>query len=262
MCYDISFSTSIRTLSDYFPDLSINPQLDMEFTADHVQAQAYLPYPVIVDDNGLQLRSFEWGVIADYMKTADAVKKNRPLMCNAQGEKIIGDARSYWRKIRKNRCLIPVSGIFEHRAVKTFKNKIPYHITLRERQLFCLPGLFSWSPLPDVTTGEVTGTFSIITRSANSIMKQIHNGGPNVGRMPLFLPKELERQWLQPELTDQEIQAILHYEMPSEELKYHTVHTIRITAPRPDQLRKTDIYNWTNLPALGNDDPVQQQSLF
>lgn len=171
-------------------------------------------------------------------------------MCNAQSEKIVNDSRSFWRHIRTNRCLIPVTGIYEHRGVPGFKNKIPYYIQLRERPVFCLPGLFHYSPFPEAETGELTGTFTIITRSANHVMQQIHNDGPNTGRMPLFLPKALELQWLQPDLSDAQIQAVLDYQLPDPELEYHTVYTIRSRKPRPDDLEKTAPYTWLNLPEL------------
>jgi putative SOS response-associated peptidase YedK len=183
-------------------------------------------------------------------------------MCNAQSEKIINDKKSFWRRIRSKRCLIPVTGIYEHREIKGWKNKVPYFIHLKDRPVFCIPGLYYYSPFPDVETGEIKGTFTLITRSANSIMRQIHNGGPNVGRMPMFLPKELELKWLQPNLTDEDIQQVLDFEIPSEQLDYWPVFTIRSTKPRPDHLEKTAPFTWPNLPPLGVDESTEQKNLF
>ena len=118
--------------------------------------------------------------------------------------------------------------------------------------MFCLPGLYHYAPVPDVETGEARGTFTIVTRPANSVMRQIHNGGSNAFRMPLFLTKELEQKWLLPDLTDDEINEILNFEMPSENLRYQTVFTIRSPKPRPDNKPKTEIYEWENLPPLEN----------
>lgn len=264
MCYDISFSSNIQLITDYLPDLVLDGQLpiDFDFTM-HVMAQAYRKYPVIIfEDDTYKLKPFEWGVIADYMDTPEKVKKGRQYMCNAQSEKIINDKKSFWRRIRSKRCLIPVTGIFEHREIKGWKNKVPYYIHLKDRPMFCIPGLYHYSPFPDVETGEIKGTFTLITRSANNIMKQIHNGGPNVFRMPMFLPKELELQWLKPELTDEHIQQILDFEMPSEQLDHWPVFTIRSTKPRPDDLDKTAPFTWPNLPPLGIDESTEQKSLF
>lgn len=252
MCYDISFSVKGEKLSDYLPNIKIDPQFTISFEPKlHVIAQAYSKYPVILFENGdYRLTQFEWGLIPGYMNTPEKIKKGRNFMCNARSEKIVQDKSSAWYRIRHQRLLIPVTGIFEHREVPNIKKKIPYHINLKDQEVFSIAGLYNYSPVPDPETGEVVGTFTLITRGANSVMKQIHNGGDNAGRMPLFLPKELEQKWLLPDLTNEEIQEILDYEMPSENLEYYTVYTIRSPKPRPDEKSKIDPYAWENLPEL------------
>src|SRR5215203_3462842 len=128
MCYDISFSTTIELITDYLPDIVIDPQITFDFEAGvHVLAQSYRKYPIIIFEDGkYKLKEFEWGVIADYMNTPEKIKAGRQWMCNAQSEKIIMDRKSFWHRIRRKRCLIPVTGTFEHREVKGWKNKIPY----------------------------------------------------------------------------------------------------------------------------------------
>lgn len=255
MCYDISFSTTIEMVTDYIPGIIIDPQVGIEYDMNlHTQAQAFRKYPIIIFEDGQhKLKPFEWGIIADYMDTPEKIKKMRNSMCNARSEKVIGDKKSVWHRMRKKRCLIPVTGIFEHREVKGFKNKIPYHVRLKDRPMFCIPGLYHYPNKADVETGEIFGTFTLITRAANSVMAQIHNSGDQAFRMPLFLPKEMELKWLKPDLTDQEIQEILDYEMPSDALEYNPVYTIRTTKERPDGKGKLDTYEWANLPPLGQD---------
>src|SRR3989440_4959887 len=211
MCYDISFSTTIEKVTDYIPDLITDPQLGIDYNMNvHIQAQAFKKYPIIIFEDGrYKLKPFEWGIIPEYMDTPEKIKKGRNSMCNARSEKIIEDKRSYWHRIRRKRCLIPVTGIFGHREVKGFKNKIPYYVRLNNRALFCIPGLYHYPNRADVETGEVIGTFTLITRAANSVMAQIHNSGDQAFRMPLFLPKELELKWLKPDLTDQEMEEIV-----------------------------------------------------
>jgi len=262
MCYDISFSTSIEMVTDYLPGLIVDPQigLDYEYQA-HGMAQAFRTHPAIVFEEGqYKMKPFEWGVIADYMNTPEKIKKMRTSMCNARSEKIIDDRKSYWHRIRKKRCLIPVTGIFEHREVKGFKNKIPYLVTLADRPVFCLPALYHYPQVADVETGEVRGTFTIVTRAANSLMAGIHNSGDQAFRMPLFLTREKELEWLQPELDDEGIKALLDFEMPSESLVYHPVYTIRTTKERPDGRGKLEPFEWPNLPPVGVDSI--EQTLF
>jgi len=154
---------------------------------------------------------------------------------------------SYLYKIKTARCIIPVTGIFEHREIKGWKNKVPYHVQLKNRDVFALPELYHYPNRADVETGEVTGTFTIITRSAKDLMKQIHNSGEQAFRMPLFLTKELEIKWLSPTLTDTDLAEILDFEMPSSSLSYIPVYTIRTTRERPEQQIKTAEYLWEGL---------------
>jgi putative SOS response-associated peptidase YedK len=251
MCYDLSFKTSIKTIKDYFPSIEIEPQMQIDFDRVHVLAQSFSKYPIVIfEDATYKLKQFEWGVIADYMNTPEKIKQSRQWMCNAQSEKVIGDKKSYWNRIRKTRCLIPATGFYEHREIKGWKNKVPYFIRLKEREMFCLPGLYHYGKTPDLETGELTGTFTVITRAANSIMRGIHNGGNNANRMPLMLPRELELKWLLPDLNDNEITEILNFEIPSDKIDYRTVFTIRSPKPRPDHKEKTEYYEWSELPPI------------
>jgi len=64
------------------------------------------------------------------------------------------------------------------------------------------------------------------------LMRLIHNDGASAERMPLILPNNWAETWLRADLTDQELQTILDYELPSALLETWPVHTIRT--------RKTD----------------------
>lgn len=265
MCYDISYQITLETLEEYFGNIVFeDPQLEIDFILGmHVVGHSYSKQRIVTFEDGVYKgKRSEWGLIASYMNTPEKIKKGRALMLNARSEKILGDRNSAWHRIRHQRCLMPMKGIFEHREIKGWKNKVPYYVTLKDRPLFCIPGLWNYSPLPNPETGEVTMTHAIITRGANSVMRQIHNGGENAGRMPLFLPKDLEAEWLDPNLTDEGMQEILDYEMPAEELEYCPVFSIRTTKPHPSGGTKIEQYNWPDLPPLGQDEGGLQKSLF
>jgi len=66
---------------------------------------------------------------------------------------------------------------------------------------------------------------------------------------------ELANEWVKPELTDDEYRAILGFEMPSEELEYYPVYTIRSSKGRPDYQPKDQPWEWEKLPALGDMNP-------
>ena len=152
-------------------------------------------------------------------------------MANARSEKIISDKRSVWYRLRKQRCLVFTTGFFEHREIGARK-KLPYFIKVKNVPVFCFAGLYNYSPVPDPETGEMTGTFAIITRPANDLLAKIHNSGPNSTRMPLILDRELSEKWLNESLSDPELAEILDFEFASSSIEAWPVNTIR--APKPD----------------------------
>lgn len=265
MCYDISYRITLESIEDYFGNIVFeDPQLEIDFEAGfHVLGHAFSKQRVVTMEDGIfHGKRSEWGLIANYMNTPEKIKFQRAKMLNIRSERILGDKSSAWYRLRHQRCLVPVRGIFEHREIKGWKNKVPYHVWLKDRHMFCIPGLWNFSPIPDVETGQVRMTHAVITREANDIMKRIHNGGDNAFRMPLFLPKELELKWLDPTLDDEEMQRILDFEMPSKSLEYCPVYTIRTTKPHPNGGSKIDAFEWPNLPPLGNDEGQLQKAMF
>lgn len=255
MCYDISFTVQAKQLFDYFPDAVPDELMQLDYDGTQIIGHLYGGHPIIYrnkEDGNLRARMMEWGCIPFYVKDLDKFKRQRATMLNARSERILEDTKSYWYKIRNRRCLIPLNGFYEHRKVSGFKNKVPYFITLKNQRMFFLPGLYSVAEIVDKETGEMLKhwSFTLITRGANSVMKQIHNDGENKWRMPLLLPFEQSKKWLDAELNEEDYKAVLDFEMPAEELNYYTVYTIRSPKMRPDDKAKNEFYHWENLPEL------------
>ena len=245
MCYDMSFFSNIKLIADYL-SLKDQPSLYFEPTY-HKIAQSFTKWPVVINEGGYKVKLFEWGVIADYMNTPEKIKEYRNSMANARSEKILDDKRSVWHRIREKRCLVFTTGFFEHHDAG-LKKKVPYFIHIKGEPVFCFAGLFNYSPLPDPETGEVKGTFTIITRPANSLMAKIHNGGPNSNRMPLILTKELAIKWLDDKLSDNGIEDILKFEFPVSTLEAWPVNTIRTR--KTDDETVINEMKYDNLPSL------------
>ena len=89
---------------------------------------------------------------------------------------------------------------FHHRE----KEVIPYHIFLKNEEIFSFGGMYElWkNPL----TKETVQTFTVLTVPANELCAQIHNGGKNPFRMPLIIGKEYEKFWLDTSLKHTDIQ--------------------------------------------------------
>ncbi|MBS1918279.1 MAG: SOS response-associated peptidase family protein [Bacteroidetes bacterium] len=267
MCLDISFYSALELLDEYFPALQHDDKMDFDRDMGvHVFALAYRRYPVITYSDGrYHLKFMEWCIIAPYMDTPEKIKVQRTKMGNMRTERIIGDKTSFWYRNRKNRCLIPVTSFFEHRHINGWKNKVPYDVSIKGRDMFCIPGEFYYNTKipPNVETGEVRGMFSLGTRDANEVMRGIHNDGDNKWRMPLMVPKETELKWLDPELTDTGISEIVATEIPSEELSYYPVRSVRSKESMNYRSEILKQWDYPGLPPLGNDDPEPlQKSLF
>jgi putative SOS response-associated peptidase YedK len=254
MCLDIAFYSALQLIDDYLPNLTHDGEISFDLEMGmHFMALGHSRYPVIVLENDRYHRKyFEWGIITEYMDTPEKIKAMRKSMVNARSEKILVDKRSFWHRIRRKRCLIPVTGIYEHREISGWKNKVPYYVRLKDRPMFCIPGLYHYNTtLPsDPETGEVRGTFTLITRAANPVMQQIHNSGDNAHRMPLFLTKELELEWLKPDLTDENLATLLSYEMPADQIVFDPVFSIRGRTPRPDGKPKNAPFAYADLPPI------------
>ena len=86
------------------------------------------------------------------------------------------------------RCIVPVDGFFEWRAIRGAGGKQPYAIAMKDGSPFGLAGL--WENWRNPNTGEWERTFAVITVPWNELVGKIHN------RMPAILePKSYDR-WL------------------------------------------------------------------
>lgn len=256
MCYDLSFLAKLTAIVQQFPTIEFDEQLQINYHASmHIVGHSFGEHPIIYqnrEDQQLHVKLMEWGCIPYFIKDEKAFLKQRSNMLNARSERILGDTASYWYKIRNRRCLIPVTGIFEHRKVDKWTKKVPYFIHQKKEELFFLPGLYSVAEIPNQETGELEKrwTYTLITRTANPLMQQIHNDGDNKWRMPLFLTTELAKEWISDDLSSEHMQQLLDFEMPAADLACWPVFTIRSSKERPDGKEKIEPYVWEGLPEL------------
>ncbi|MDR6565472.1 SOS response-associated peptidase [Chitinophaga ginsengisegetis] len=226
MCYDISFASDIESIHDILPAIQIQGELRFDPTF-HKLGMSFPTWPIVVNKNNrLELHPFVWGPIPKMLNTPDKVKKQRQMFLNARSEKIL-EPKTMWTAIRHQRCLVPVTGFYEYREIPGQKNKQAYFIRIKGQKIFFIAGLWTLSNSWDVDKPDKIPTFTIVTREANSVMKQIHNGGANAGRMPMMLTNELAEEWVKPELDDSQIKEILSFSLPSVDLEYWAVNSVR-----------------------------------
>jgi len=180
-----------------------------------------------------EMVKMQWGFLPPYLKTKEDVKKFRfgykddngryykpYTTLNATSEELL--SKMFKDAALKRRCLIPVNFFYEWMHVtvvgksgKLLKTpeKFPYLIEMRNEPEFYLAGI--WQPWFDTESKTTTNTFAIVTTTANSLMKQIHNSKE---RMPTILPGHLKDAWLYNALSDQEILDIANYQVASIEM--------------------------------------------
>jgi putative SOS response-associated peptidase YedK len=89
---------------------------------------------------------------------------------------------------RKRRCIVPVDGFFEWKAIKGQKAKQPYAIAMKDGAPFGIAGI--WENWKDAPPGEWIRTFAIITTDSNELVAEIHD------RMPVILAATDYFRWL------------------------------------------------------------------
>lgn len=137
--------------------------------------------PVIMQETGLVLDSFKWGMSPVWSKS---------LLINARRENVLSS--KFWKpSIENRRCLVPASCFYEWQTVEG--KKIKWQIGLKGSDLFCFAGIYD---LITDKNGKESLSFAILTEPANKLMKHIHNFGDNKHRQPVIVMEENYNEWL------------------------------------------------------------------
>jgi putative SOS response-associated peptidase YedK len=138
-----------------------------------------------------------WGLIPSWAKD----EKIGYRMINARGE-TVHEKPSFRAAFKRRRCLIPVDGFYEWKAVGEgrSKPKQPFHIRRTDQQVFAFAGLWECWTSPD---GSEVESCTIVTTSANSLLAQIHD------RMPVILDPDEYDVWLDTDVKAEALQQLL-----------------------------------------------------
>ena len=174
------------------------------------------PSPVITGDLPQEFQLFNWGLVPWWTKTRTEADQIRVKTLNCISEEAF-DKPSFRDAIRERRCLIPCTGYYEWRWFQGGKVKYPYFIQVTDEPIFSLAGI--WSEWTDRATGETRHTYSVLTTRANAVMEKIHNSKK---RMPVILPRSIERDWLNPALTREDVLAFCE-PYDTQHMQAHTI---------------------------------------
>lgn len=154
-----------------------------EFTAKTPENDLFQPryniapmqiVPVVRDaESNRVVSELKWGLVPSWSK--DAEIGNR--MINARAETLT-EKPSFREAFAKRRCLIPTSGFYEWKKTDSGA-KQPFYFYLKDKEVFGFAGL--WEEWIDKESGELLETFTIITTTANDVLKPVHD------RMPVIV---------------------------------------------------------------------------
>lgn len=219
MCYSTYSSSSQAKLKKRF---GVSHVSEPEEAAPKGQLSGFdhPRLPLITSQATDLIQYVEWGLIPAWANTEQAkALANQTL--NAKAETVF-EKPSFRDSILTRRCLVLVDGFFEWQHVG--KQKIKYFIHLQDGEPFALGGI--WAVWSDPVSNRPIQTFSILTTEANPLMAEIHNVKK---RMPLILPKETEREWLNVSLSKAQVESLM---VP---LEQHVMKA-EMADPKPIQL--------------------------
>jgi putative SOS response-associated peptidase YedK len=114
-------------------------------------------------------------------------------MINAKVETLL-ERPAFRNLLQSHRCLVPAEGFYEWRNVNGQK-PVPFDLTVADSDsgLFAFAGL--WTARKDGESGDWLRSCTIITTRPNELVAALHD------RMPVILPRELEAEWLDPDIS-------------------------------------------------------------
>lgn len=174
-------------------------------------------FAVRSSEAGNLLVQLRWGLIPSWAKDRSLTGR----LINARSESV-HEKPAFRQAIRCRRCIIPANGFFEWAGEG--KNRRPFYIRTRTGSIMAFAGIWERWRSPE---GEVLDSCSILTTTANSLIRTIHD------RMPVIIRPEEYGIWLDRAITAPEKLKSLYSPYPSELLEMYSVSSL-VNNPRND----------------------------
>ncbi|QUW01675.1 SOS response-associated peptidase [Chloracidobacterium sp. MS 40/45] len=163
------------------------------------------PVAVVFDDAPDTLSSARWGLLPAWQKDTSG-----PPLINARAETLRAKP-SFRESFRQRRCWVLCDGFYEWRKNQD-GTRTPFRAILKDGGPFALAGLWDERPAPD---GSVRRSCTVVTTQANPLLASVHE------RMPVILPPEDERRWLEDNDLDRLERLLRPY--PAEAMQLYPV---------------------------------------
>ena len=169
----------------------------------HENGFDFLATPIVTTGKPNLLQDFNWGLVPFWVKDLPSALRLRTQTLNCISEEMYDKPSFKDAANNHQRCLIPCTGFYEWRWMdEKGKTKIPYFIALKDHALFSIGGLYSRWRNPE--SDQFMYTYTVLTTRANTMMSKIHNSKQ---RMPVIIPREYEKDWLNKNLTKDDVFA-------------------------------------------------------
>lgn len=172
-------------------------------------------------DGAREATMLHWGLVPWWAK--DATIGSR--MANARADTAF-EKPSFRDAMRERRCLIPADVFYEWQDIPGQRRRQPYAIRMRDEGIFGLGGLWEYWKPREGQAGEPIVSCTVLTTNPNPLLEGIHD------RMPVIIPPERYRSWLDPRTSSAAVKDMLH---PTEsELMEAWPISLRVNNPRED----------------------------
>jgi putative SOS response-associated peptidase YedK len=216
MCGRYVSSSSVAVLESYLAVDEVRTEpLEEKFNV----APTDKVYAVVQREDKRILGALEWGLVPWFSKE----RKSGAKMINARAESVASKP-AFRRAFERRRCLIPADGFYEWKR-RPDQPKQPYFISGADGRPLVFAGL--WEVWRESDDAEPVRTCTIITTSANELLKPIHD------RMPVVLAPERWDEWLDPAITEPDLLGGLLVPAPDDLFALRPVST-RVNSVRND----------------------------
>lgn len=157
--------------------------------------------PIITSESPNRLAFQKWGLMAMWSNN----KAMSPKFFNLPLTSVLSKS-SYKKKLKTQRCVIPMDGFFVWKQVAK-KKQVPYYFFYPDKKIFCVAGIWE--------TNEDENSFIMITRPSNEAISPFQED------MPAILDTSTTKKWISSE-DDSELEELLQT-VPDQTLISHTV---------------------------------------
>jgi putative SOS response-associated peptidase YedK len=178
--------------------------------------------PVIyMSADGVQIKEMYWSFLPSWARE----KRLKFSTFNARDDRLL-ESKVYKSALPGQRCIIPATHFFEPDKKHFPKPPHPWYCFRRkDENIMALAGLYN--PWTDPKTNTELYTFTIITTSPNPVVGAYHD------REPVQLPVDLEKSWLNPDITEtDQILPMLKTSAPDQMESWHVADAAK--NPRND----------------------------